>query len=135
MAGRRRSTTVAQRRGPIATALVVVGLATVLLAGCGAPPDAIEVTDETVVVDVRTPEEFDAGHLEGARNLDVSAPGFDDAVAALPSDRPLVVYCQTGNRSSRAVQRMRELGVEDVLDAGGIDAAAEATGLAVVPSG
>lgn len=81
------------------------------------------------VLDVRTPEEFAAGHLPGAVNIDSSAPDFADAVAELPKDGTYLVYCQTANRSGVATDRMVDLGFTDVYDLqGGIVAWADAGG-------
>ena len=85
-----------------------------------------------MIVDVRTPAEYAAGHLEGALNLDLQAPSFDEAVDDLDSDVDYVVYCQTGNRSAQAVSVMVDADLT-VQDAGGIDEAANATGLPIVP--
>ena len=88
--------------------------------------DIVEAVAERTVIDVRTPEEFDAGHVEGALNLDVQDPGFDAAVSELPMDGSYVVYCRSGNRSAAAAARMADLGFTDVLDAGAFDALAAA---------
>lgn len=69
-----------------------------------------------VVLDVRTPEEFAAGHLPGARNLDFFAPDFRQRLEALALEkRPVLLYCRSGNRSVRACDLMRRLGMEEVL--------------------
>ena len=64
-------------------------------------------------------------------NIDLQDPGFAAAVADLDDDVEYVVYCRSGNRSAQAaaVMEAEEL---DVTDAGGIEAAAAATGLPVV---
>jgi phage shock protein E len=85
---------------------------------------------DAVVLDVRTPEEFGDGHLEGARNLPL-ADDFAAAVARLPRDGSYVLYCRTGNRSAQAAQIMAGLGFTDVADAGGLDALAAAGGRVV----
>ena len=75
------------------------------------------------VIDVRTPEEFEAGHLEGAVLIDVSSPDFEERVAELDRDQPYVLYCRSGNRSVTARQVMSDLGFTDVADIGdGINA-------------
>ncbi|MFC5929459.1 hypothetical protein D6T64_19500 [Cryobacterium melibiosiphilum] len=114
-------------------ATLVLALTAVFgLAACAPTADPIEVTANTVVIDVRTAAEYDAGHLEGAVNIDVESADFDALVGALPTDGEYVVYCASGNRSSGAVLRMADLGFTAVTDAGGISAAESATGLAVV---
>lgn len=113
-----------------------LGFATLVLtlgvSGCATSPAAIELSDDTVIVDVRTPAEYAAGHLEGAVNIDFQSTTFDDAVSGLDSDADYVVYCQSGNRSAQAVSVMASADLA-VHDAGGIDEAADATGLPVVP--
>lgn len=96
--------------------------------------DAAPTVDTTgaTVIDVRTPAEFAEGHLEGAVNIDVSAPGFDAAVGELDPAGSYVVYCRSGNRSAAAAARMADLGFGDVTDVGGLQEAADATGLPVV---
>ncbi|NCT90942.1 rhodanese-like domain-containing protein [Cellulomonas sp. APG4] len=69
---------------------------------------------DVVVLDVRTPEEFASGHLPDAVNLDVSDPGFPEAVAALDPTGTYAVYCRSGNRSAQAVAVMLDAGVQDV---------------------
>ncbi len=113
-----------------------IGLAAIALtlgvSACAASPASIELGTDTVIVDVRTPAEYATGHLEGAVNIDLQSPSFDDAVAELDSEADYVVYCQSGNRSAQAVSVMEEADLA-VQDAGGIDEAAKATGLPVVP--
>ena len=88
--------------------------------------------DETVVVDVRTPAEYAEGHLEGAVNIDLQDSGFEEAITALDDDGQYVVYCRSGNRSAQAASLMEAEGL-DVIDAGGVDEAADATGLPILP--
>ena len=85
-----------------------------------AAADAIaRIADGAEVIDVRTPEEFDAGHLDGAVNIDYQAADFADRVEQLPREASYVVYCASGNRATGAVERMRELGFTDVVNGGG----------------
>ena len=72
------------------------------------------------VIDVRTPEEYAEGHVEGATNIDVQATDFDDRVAELDRDTTYVVYCRSGNRSADAAERMREAGLT-VVDGGSLE--------------
>jgi rhodanese-related sulfurtransferase len=76
--------------------------------------------DQVTLIDVRTPEEFAAGHLEGAVNIDAEDPSFADRIAELPTDGAYVVYCRSGRRSALAATAMREAGFTDVSDIGGI---------------
>ncbi len=84
------------------------------------------------LVDVRTPEEFAAGHLEGARLVDFRAPTFLDEIGRLDRDARVIVYCRTGNRSAQAVEAMVQLGFTDIVELDGGVVAWEAAGLPFV---
>lgn len=73
-----------------------------------------------VLIDVRTPGEYDEVRIEGATLIDVSSPDFDARVAALDPEQTYVVYCRSGNRSVPATQRMLAAGLGSVYDMGGI---------------
>ena len=77
----------------------------------------------TVILDVRTTEEFLAGHLPGAINADVESPGFGAALAGLDPAMSYAVYCQSGRRSGIALDEMGRAGFAHAYDlAGGITA-------------
>ena len=60
-----------------------------------------------VVLDVRTAEEFNEGHLANAVNIDVRQEGFvEKAKAALPADKTIAVYCRSGKRSALAAGQL-----------------------------
>lgn len=70
------------------------------------------------LIDVRTPAEFAGGHIAGAINIAV-----DDLAARLdsvPRDRPVVVYCRSGNRSATAARVLANAGFDPIYDLGGI---------------
>ena len=71
------------------------------------------------LVDVRTPQEFAAGHIEGAVNIPVQ--DLEQRMVELePRERPLVLYCRSGNRSGRAAQMLKSAGYTAVHDLGAI---------------
>jgi len=77
----------------------------------------------TVLLDVRTPAEFSAGHIAGAVNLDVQSAAFAQKVAALDRAKSYAVYCHSGNRSKTAKTAMQQAGFSHVYDlAGGVQA-------------
>ena len=86
--------------------------------------DAVRLINQNkaVLIDVREPAEFAAGHAAGARNIPLA--GLDGA-KALPSNKalPLVVVCATGARSSRAVAQLRKAGYTQVHSLAGGNAA------------
>ncbi len=79
------------------------------------------VATGAALLDVRTPEEFAEGHLEGATNVPVESDDFDVAVEPLDRAATYVVYCTTGRRAGIAIERMEELGFTDLYNAGGLD--------------
>jgi len=64
------------------------------------------IADTSVVrLDVRTPEEYAEGHIEGAINIDVLNSSFEQkATSVLPKDKTIALYCRSGRRSKRAAE-------------------------------
>jgi rhodanese-related sulfurtransferase len=85
----------------------------------GVEAATVALEEERAAIDVRTPEEYAEGHVEGAANLDIRDAGFPEAIADLDPDGSYVVYCRTGNRSAQAATEMRALGLE-VIDGGAL---------------
>ena len=67
-----------------------------------------------VLVDVRRPDEFAAGHLPDAVNLEVTAPDFGQRVEALDKTKPTFVYCRSGARSVKAAAQLTTAGFAQV---------------------
>lgn len=65
------------------------------------------------LVDVRTPEEYAAGHLKNAIVVDFRAPDFVQRIAKLPRKAKILIYCRSGHRSGLALQKMEALGFTD----------------------
>lgn len=80
--------------------------------------------EDALVLDVREPGEYGAGHILGAKNVPLSR--FDSKGAELAGkrkDRPVIVYCESGNRSAKAVSVLKGQGYAKVSNlAGGINA-------------
>jgi len=64
---------------------------------------------QNVILDVRTPGEFSAGHIPGAVNLDVTAADFQEKAATLDKRRTYLVHCAVGGRSVRACEKLNHL--------------------------
>ena len=79
------------------------------------------------IIDVRTPEEFAEGHIEGAINIPVEYPDYIDRVSRLDPNGTYAVYCRSGNRSQPAVAGMASAGIEAIyeLDSGTVGWTAE----------
>jgi len=91
------------------------------------PPEARETIRKRsgdprfVLLDVRTPKEFQAERIERAVMVDYLSPSFRDEMAKLDREKTYLVYCRTGNRTQGALKVMRELGFRNALHlAGGI---------------
>lgn len=79
------------------------------------------VSDRVVILDVRTQEEFDEGHVCNAVLLPHDSITEESAQAAAPEkDETVLVYCRTGRRSAEAAAKLAELGYTQVYDFGGI---------------
>lgn len=117
-----------------ATVLLVAGLSagTVTgLTGCsgsgggnGAHLSVSAFADETgkagmVVLDVRTPSEFAAGHLPNAKNIDIEAGDFASKIAGLDKNASYAVYCRSGRRSGIALDEMKAAGFTQAVDLSG----------------
>ena len=113
--------------------LLVLALA---LAGCSAPAEEtlsyrqismeeamamMESENGYILLDVRTPEEFAAGHIPGAINIPNEVIG-SDPIPELPDlDQLILVYCRSGNRSKQASEKLVALGYGNVVEFGGIN--------------
>ena len=80
-----------------------------------------------VILDVRTAEEFNEGHIEGAVNVDYKQDGFvEKSLTMLPKDQTIAVYCRSGRRSASAAELLAAEGYKPVNLLGGILAWKEA---------
>ena len=108
------------RRSAVLALLAVLASAGAALAGQTATYEEVTAglaKGGIVLVDVREPDEFTAGHVPGAINLPLSR--FDPAAVPKPADKTVVVMCRSGNRSSRAMALLARAGRTDVVDYSG----------------
>ncbi len=127
--------------GHVRRAILVLALAGLSVGGlaCSSADTSPETANagvfrDAIIIDVRTPEEFAAGHLDGALLFNVQDPAFDAKIADLDPSIPYVVYCRSGNRSAQAVERMKAAGFTDLTDLGSLENASSETGIAIVQS-
>ena len=75
---------------------------------------------KVVIVDVRSKEEFGDGHLKGALNIDILESDFEAKLGKLDKNKPVLVHCQAGGRSTRSLPVFEKLGFTQVfhLDGG-----------------
>ena len=101
------------------------------------PQEAIELVQRNkknpdfVILDVRTPEEFQSGHIEGAINVDYYNPGFEVELGKLDRAKTYLVYCRTGSRSENTFAYMKELQFRQIYDLEGGITAWRAAGFSV----
>jgi rhodanese-related sulfurtransferase len=68
------------------------------------------------IIDVRTPAEFNSGHIENAKNINISDAQFEAQIAALDKSKTVLVYCAAGGRSARAANFIKSQGFPAVYD-------------------
>jgi rhodanese-related sulfurtransferase len=107
---------------------ILLGLVSVLLFACTSSNKVTPVTadqlvdmmqkDKTVqLIDLRTPEEqAESGMIPGATPVDFNSADFDAKIARINHDNPVIVYCATGGRSSRASAQMVKMGFKKVYN-------------------
>jgi rhodanese-related sulfurtransferase len=78
-------------------------------------------TEGFVILDVRTPEEYEGGRIEGSENIDYYGDDFRERIEALDKNRTYLVYCASGNRSGKVLKLMSDFGFKRVYNlVGGI---------------
>ena len=77
-------------------------------------------SQEVVVVDVRTREEYDGGHIENAVLVPNESIGSEMPEALPDKEATLLVYCRSGRRSKDAAEKLLSLGYQSVYDFGGV---------------
>jgi len=68
------------------------------------------------LVDVRTPEEYSEGYIEGFQNIDFFSNTFSQDIEKLDKSKPVIVYCKSGNRSAKSAKKMQEAGFYKIYD-------------------
>jgi rhodanese-related sulfurtransferase len=101
-----------------------------ILTSCGEPaapvagaPKNISVNEaekmikedpKVVVLDVRTPDEFNAGHIKGAKNIDFNGNDFEKQIEALDKSKTYIVHCAAGGRSAQACKIIEQVKLPSV---------------------
>lgn len=74
--------------------------------------------DNSVLIDVRTPEEFNSGHLVNAINIDIMGGSFPQQINELDKSKNYYVYCRSGGRSASACGAMASWGFKELNNLG-----------------
>jgi len=76
----------------------------------------LQKTDAVQLIDVRTPEEYNAGYIKNAKNIDFFEDNFIEEMSKLNKDEPIYIYCKSGGRSGRASKKLKNAGFTKVYD-------------------
>lgn len=78
--------------------------------------EALVSNSDIQLVDVRTPKEFQEGHIENAILIDYKSEDFSKKIQELDKDKPVYLYCRSGNRSGKASLILIASGFEEIID-------------------
>lgn len=78
----------------------------------------VEAKTPHTLLDVRTADEFQSGYIPGAVNISVQE--LPQKLKRIPTNKPVILYCRSGNRSATAARLLLEAGYTEVYDLGGI---------------
>ena len=114
--------------------IILLIVMTVVLTGCAGSSDAhytqitqeeaqemMQLEDMHIIIDVRTQEEFNSGHIPGAICIPNETIGTDPPEELPDKDQVLLIYCRSGNRSKDASQKLANMGYTNVYEFGGIN--------------
>ena len=113
--------------------LLTIFAVLLLITGCGAedPPTYRQVSSDEaaammasesdyLILDVRTREEYEQGHIPGAVCVPNESIGSGELSALPRKDQLILVYCRSGNRSKQAAQKLADAGYTNIVEFGGI---------------
>ncbi len=115
--------------------MISIWIALFLLTGCGAldgesgyrrisMEEAVVMMEEEsgyIILDVRTPEEFEEKHIPGAVNIPNETIGTEEIPDLPDKEQLILVYCRSGNRSKQASGKLADLGYTNIVEFGGIN--------------
>lgn len=73
-------------------------------------------TGEYILLDIRSVEEYDIGHIEGSKLVEYNGGDMDNTFNYMPKNNKYLIYSSAGDRSKQAMERMKELGFSHVLE-------------------
>ena len=79
---------------------------------------ALGAAEKPIWIDVRTANEFQSGHVPGAKWIDIYASDFEQQIKKLDREKLYFVYCRSGSRSSQALSLMKSWGFQKVENQG-----------------
>ena len=112
--------------------IVIIIVMTMLLVGCSGEISFVSINgdealklvneEQSIIIDVRTKEEYDSGHIKGSINIPIDTIELEKLEQVISSkENNIIVYCRSGNRSKKAAQLLVDLGYTNVYDLGSIN--------------
>lgn len=85
------------------------------------PEEMQELTqlEDVQLIDVRTPEEYKEGHIVNSQNIDYYSENFENEIQELDKTKPVILYCKSGTRSGKCVDKMKDAGFVKIYDLDG----------------
>ncbi|HEY9169611.1 MAG TPA: rhodanese-like domain-containing protein [Lutibacter sp.] len=80
------------------------------------PTEFKEKAANQTIIDIRTPQEFSQGHIDGAININYYDNNFIDQIAKYDKNQPIFIYCRSGNRTSSASKKIADFGFTEIYD-------------------
>lgn len=77
---------------------------------------AMAAEEDLNLVDIRTPEEFVQGSIDGSKNINFFDGDFEAQMLQFDKEKPLYIYCRSGARSAKASKQLKELGFQEIYD-------------------
>ena len=81
--------------------------------------EKLKVTDSPQLLDVRTPEEYNDGHIDNATNVNWNGNDFVSKASKYEKSKPIFVYCKVGGRSAQAADKLAKLGFKEIYNLDG----------------
>ncbi len=95
-------------------------------------PEPVDPSDFSMIIDVRTPEEWATGHVDGAVRIGIADTDFAAQLDDLDKGADYYIYCRSGNRAGQAIEYMKSVGFSGtLLNGGAVADAASALGLPI----
>lgn len=79
----------------------------------------ISELEDVQLIDIRTPQEFDEGHIASSQNIDYFSETFEEDIQKLDKTKPVVVYCKSGKKSSECADKMKDKGFVKIYELDG----------------
>ena len=99
---------------------LIILICTLLLTACATEQTPIARSEDAVIIDVRSPQEFQQGHIPGAILLPLDRLQYEILYLVPAYDQIIYVYCRAGRRSALAAAILQDMGYTAVYDLGGV---------------